>query len=415
MREQTELVHQMSRKYLSLFKQWFVRTPERSLLEAYQAAQNIKNIETEHFQGKKISPESGNYSENVMSFWLGSLNRNLTLINVRLAEFWLSRNLINSSEPIILEQLKFIDEVITKYNSVLEPIPQPVQIKANLVDEESYLPPNLPPKVPNVFQKTGVLPRSIGRTINRIIGDFSPQAEEKFIKNYRNSSYQTRKAIKFLLILIVVPLLTQQLSKQLLLNTIVDPMMGRNMTHIFLNADMQEEGLRELKIFEEKLKFQSLLHKAPRLTSEEIESKLKERAIDIAEEFQRKSSGAVSNVFADLLSLVAFGIVVAMSKKEIVIVKSFIDEIVYGLSDSAKAFVIILFTDIFVGFHSPEGWEVIMEKLAEHVGLPADRSAIFLFIATFPVILDAIFKYWIFRYLSRLSPSSLATMKEMKE
>jgi hypothetical protein len=33
------------------------------------------------------------------------------------------------------------------------------------------------------------------------------------------------------------------------------------------------------------------------------------------------------------------------------------DEIVYGLSDSAKAFIIILFTDMFVGFHSPHGWE----------------------------------------------------------
>nr|WP_298908966.1 hypothetical protein [uncultured Nostoc sp.] len=89
--------------------------------------------------------------------------------------------------------------------------------------------------------------------------------------------------------------------------------------------------------------------------------------------------------------------------------------IVYGLSDSAKAFLIILFTDIFVGFHSPDGWEVLLEGLAEHLGLPASRNTIFFFIATFPVILNTIFKYWIFRYLSRLSPSALATLKEMDE
>ncbi|MBC1295040.1 CemA family protein, partial [Nostoc sp. UCD122] len=29
--------------------------------------------------------------------------------------------------------------------------------------------------------------------------------------------------------------------------------------------------------------------------------------------------------------------------------------------------------------------------------------------------LNTIFKYWIFRYLSRLSPSALATLKEMDE
>ena len=34
-----------------------------------------------------------------------------------------------------------------------------------------------------------------------------------------------------------------------------------------------------------------------------------------------------------------------------------------------------------------------------------------LFIATFPVILAAIFQYWIFRY-RRVSPSSVATLKE---
>jgi hypothetical protein len=88
---------------------------------------------------------------------------------------------------------------------------------------------------------------------------------------------------------------------------------------------------------------------------------------------------------------------------------------VYGLSDSAKAFIIILFTDIFVGFHSPHGWEVILEGLSHHWGLPANRDFIFLFIATFPVILDTIFKYWIFRYLNRISPSAVATYHNMNE
>ena len=95
--------------------------------------------------------------------------------------------------------------------------------------------------------------------------------------------------------------------------------------------------------------------------------------------------------------------------------KSFMDEIVYGLSDSAKAFIIILFTDIFVGFHSPHGWEVLLEGLSSHLGIAANRNFIFLFIATFPVILDTVFKYWIFRYLNRISPSAVATYKNMNE
>ncbi len=67
--------------------------------------------------------------------------------------------------------------------------------------------------------------------------------------------------------------------------------------------------------------------------------------------------------------------------------RGFFDEAVYGLSDSAKAFAIILFTDIFVGFHSPEGWTVLLNGIAKHLGLPSQENFVMLFIATFPVIL----------------------------
>ena len=120
-------------------------------------------------------------------------------------------------------------------------------------------------------------------------------------------------------------------------------------------------------------------------------------------------------MFADILAAGAFALLLITRKQDVANLKAFIDEIVYGLSDSAKAFIIILFTDIFVGFHSPHGWEVLLEGLSRHFGFPANRDFIFLFIATFPVILDTIFKYWIFRYLNRISPSSVATYKNMNE
>ncbi|MCV3212013.1 hypothetical protein OGM63_00485 [Plectonema radiosum NIES-515] len=270
-------------------------------------------------------------------------------------------------------------------------------------------------KVQPVMKKTGFLPRSIGRTFNKIKSDFNPRSEQQFVQDYLISRNRTRTAVKFLAMLVLVPLLTQILSKQLLINPILERVRGENTPEIFLNSEMEEEALKELKSFEQQLKFNNFIHQAPLLSSEVIEEKLKNKALELAEEFIGKSNNAISNVFADLISLIAFAVVITTSKREIAIVKSFMDEIVYGLSDSAKAFLIILFTDIFVGFHSPHGWEVILEALSEHLGIPANRSAIFLFIATFPVILDTICKYWIFRYLSRLSPSALATLKEMDE
>jgi CemA family len=403
---------------------WFLETPERALSEAYQAAEIIQNIEQQYFGGKKISPESANNSENVMSYWQVERERNLTIIKLRLAELRLSRSLVNVSNPILLEKLKFIDEVIGKYksryqktnsNSVV-PSSQLLPINNEVEQLSNSSNSNIDVvKVEHDSRKMSFLPRTIGRTFNKIREDLSPEAEDKFIQGFQKSRDRTRTAVRFFAILIIVPLLTQQISKQFFISPIVEKIRDENKAEIFINSEMEEEALQELRFFEEELKFENLIYEAPLLSSEVIEDKVKHKAMEIAEEFRSKSINAISNVFADLISLVAFALVVVTSKKEIAVVKLFIDEIVYGLSDSAKAFLIILFTDIFVGFHSPHGWEVILEGLAEHLGLPANQSAISLFIATFPVVLDTVFKYWIFRYLSRLSPSALATLKEMNE
>ncbi|MEH2178042.1 proton extrusion protein PcxA [Nostoc sp.] len=418
-----KLLRQNFQKYLRSLNRWFLDTPERALLEAYQAAQRIKNIETEHFDSKKISSQSVKYTENVMSYWQVYLNKNLTIIKIRLAEFQLSRGIINISNPVLLEKLKVIDEVVEKYAIKYETIDelslsstyQPLNINEKEIKKKLKIPNIDEIKVKPPIQKTGAAPSSIGRRINKIQADFAPQTEEEFVRNYRISKGRTIIALRFLIVLIIVPLLTQYLSKELIVTPILERVRGDNTTKIFINSDMEKEALHELHNFQEALRFEYFINQAPPISSELTQEKIKSKAIEISEEFSKKSNSSISNVFADLISLFSFGIVIAMSKREIVILKSFMDTIVSGLSDSAKAFFIILFTDIFVGFHSPDGWEVLLAGFAEHLGLPADRNLIFFFIATFPVILNTIFKYWIFRYLSRLSPSALATLKEMDE
>nr|WQA10869.1 chloroplast envelope membrane protein [Streptosarcina sp. YL-2023a] len=102
-------------------------------------------------------------------------------------------------------------------------------------------------------------------------------------------------------------------------------------------------------------------------------------------------------------------------KPQIIILKSFLTESIYSLSDTTKSFLLILSTDLLVGFHSPRGWEFLIEFLLKHFGLPESRDFIYLFVATFPVLLDTVFKYWIFRYLNKISPSTVATYHSMIE
>ncbi|MEY3256144.1 MAG: hypothetical protein RLZZ29_1279 [Cyanobacteriota bacterium] len=407
-------------------KSWIINTPHRAVLAAYRAAWEIRNIEIQQFNGQKISPQSANYSGNVMEFWQGNLNRNLTIIKVRLAEFNLGMTFTHRSstdtndqyiyDSELLEKLKFIDEVIAsytqkrndgKYVEVTQPLrsgEKEVKFNNKSTDVDS-----------NESQKKGVFPGSIARTLSKIAKDFTPTAESDFIENYRISRNKTRIAMRFLLLIIIIPLIVQNFSKNLLFTPLFTQWMSQDNQRVFLNREMEEKALNELKTFERKLQFQNLLHTAPPLSPAEIEIEVKDKALDVAQEFRRDSSLAIGNIFGDVMSLISFAIIIGWRKKDIDVVQSLLDKIAYGLSDSAKAFLIILITDIFVGFHSPHGWEIILESLAQHLGLPATRNVIFLFIATFPVILNTIFKYWVFRYLSRLSPSALATLKEMDE
>ncbi|MEO0405766.1 MAG: proton extrusion protein PcxA [Cyanobacteria bacterium P01_A01_bin.135] len=442
---------------------WLRRTPNRALTDAYEAAIAIKAIEDNHFGGGKISPD-GEYSQsqNVYNYFSGQLTSNLRTIRVRLAEFRLSDSVIRvtrserNADPIevseagelqtvdisndaraTLRKLKLIDEVVSRYRDKSAQAPQspdrgaiaqngsnaPAMLSAIAKDEAQMrsarrreVAKSSPIKeAASITDKTGVLPRSILRTVDRITRELNPASENQVVDEFRDSKARTAVSLRFILLIIIVPLLTHQVTKAFVVGPIVEAVRPSDEAPIFLNEEMEEEAIHELNIFRERIEFERLIGLAPALGPETIEAQVQEKAAEIEQQYRRRSGSAVKNVFADLLSVVAFMIVLSISKREIATLKSFIDEIVYGLSDSAKAFVIILLTDTFVGFHSPHGWEVILEGVARHFGLPASREFIFIFIATFPVILDTVFKYWIFRYLNRISPSAVATYKTMNE
>ncbi|OWY67860.1 hypothetical protein B7486_29510 [cyanobacterium TDX16] len=444
--------------FLRSAQQWYFDTPERSLDEAYKAALLIKTIEDEHFGGRKISPEFASFGRNTMAMFESDLKKHLKTIRMRLVEFNASRTIfgdsnqtitklsrqdgINSNRDsfaiqqrnnpsLILEKLRFIDEIASRYQEEQKenlPAIKPQIMRSDAVVNnrdlqstqerlrsnsiESSEKNNKPS---SKTEETGVLPRSILSTLNRLKVELDPSAEEEVVKNFRTSQRRTLISVRLVLLFVIVPFLTFQISKNLVIGPIVDRFRNPEQATMFLNYEMEEKALEEMRKSEERLRFQNLLTGGEEISPVEIEKRLQERVAEIAEEFRAESSNAIKNVFADLLSVGAFIWLLLMSKRELAVLKEFFDQIVYGLSDSAKAFIIILFTDVFVGFHSPHGWEVVLSSVSRHLGLPENHDFIFLFIATFPVILDTIFKYWIFRYLNRISPSAVATYRNMNE
>ena len=205
----------------------------------------------------------------------------------------------------------------------------------------------------------------------------------------------------------------QQISRIYVVSPLVDRFATANSVLNYPKPHLEEKAIRKLRDFQSQIEFEALLNGKPLPTRDEIQTELSQKAAELQVETQQESTHAIKNVLADVGALIGFVLVCVFGQRDLQVLRGFIDELIYGLSDSAKAFAIILFTDIFVGFHSPEGWTVLLDGVAHHLGLPAEENFILLFIATFPVVLATIFKYWIFRYLNRVSPSSVATLRNM--
>ena len=94
-----------------------------------------------------------------------------------------------------------------------------------------------------------------------------------------------------------------------------------------------------------------------------------------------------------------------LGTQELVLINPLVWQFIYNLSDTIKAFYIILLIDLCIGFHSTHGWELIFGFVYKYFGFAQNDQIIFGLVSTFPFILDTILKYWIFRYLNRISPS----------
>nr|YP_009296808.1 chloroplast envelope membrane protein [Bangiopsis subsimplex]AOM66151.1 chloroplast envelope membrane protein [Bangiopsis subsimplex]ARO90489.1 heme binding protein cemA [Bangiopsis subsimplex] len=267
----------------------------------------------------------------------------------------------------------------------------------------------------STFEKVGPVPRSISKTFEKFKKELDPNSEAEAMEEFIISRYQTVTSIRYIMLLLIVPVIVDQVSKTLIFGPTVDYFWNKYQPDVFLNESQEERAFAELQRYEERVHFEMLIGKLQISSYDSMEHMIKNKAVSLAKEYAMESADSIKNILSDITSLAAFIWLILGAQRQVYILKSFINELIYGLSDTAKAFLIILFTDMFVGFHSPHGWEVIIEVLLRHFGLPESRDFIFLFISTFPVVLDTIFKYWIFRYLNRVSPSAVATYHNMNE
>lgn len=357
------------------------------LERGYESALLIQSLELEYYSDRPIRPELElSVPRSVQATILRRFRTALSICRASLENLSGNRGQLDTQE---LRQLQLIEAVVNRYAT------------------------GRSSSRASISRSPDPLPRSLLGVFDSVRRQLDPTSEETLVAGFRRRRDSTLISLRVLLLLILVPLLIQQVSRTYLISPAVDQF-APNLTVLSYPKDvLQDEAVKQLSEYKQELEFEALLRGDDPPTKEELRVELSRKADDLNRQTEEESLHAIKNVLADLSALIAFVLVCVFSRDELRVLRGFLDEAIYGLSDSAKAFAIILFTDIFVGYHSPEGWTVLLDGIAHHFGVPAQENFILLFIATFPVILATIFKYWIFRYLNRVSPSSVATLKGM--
>ncbi len=175
------------------------------------------------------------------------------------------------------------------------------------------------------------------------------------------------------------------------------------------------EGGRAVQERESMLRLEAAVGKIPPALVEEDALLLDARAEakSLAAEFRNRNERAVVDLTQDSTAAVVLFLFLLFPSRGRAAFFGAFGRIFSGLSDTAKAFLIIASTDIFLGYHSEEGWTAAIHLLTGHYNVEPDERGVAIFIATVPVVADAFFKLWIFKGLNRANPSTAVTLKEM--
>uniref|UniRef100_A0A1J3GVK1 Chloroplast envelope membrane protein n=1 Tax=Noccaea caerulescens TaxID=107243 RepID=A0A1J3GVK1_NOCCA len=241
--------------------------------------------------------------------------------------------------------------------------------------------------------------------------------EEDILYEDRVFRYASSKSAKFLAVLILIPWALDFLAHDYVLMPFLDryvktvPLAAQTLD---VRRNQKLEMVKDLNREKARYRLEVEIGKSPPLSDDELWWELRGKALELRDEWRLENRKAFANIWSDMVFGISLFVLLYANQGKVALLKFTGYKILNNISDTGKAFLIILITDIFLGYHSESGWETLLEILMEHYGLEVEQSTITIFICLVPVIIDACVKLWLFKFLPRLSPRVSNIFQEMK-
>nr|QWW92959.1 chloroplast envelope membrane protein [Delavayella serrata] len=437
--------------------------PYQCLEKAYRAGKRIQKIKKNYFLYKNVLFSQKRSRQSILFYTNTELNNSVFIIYLSLLEYKIGLSIINlfdfikstisnmfkffSFENKILNEKyskkkEFQKDIVSTHDSkkiLIRKINRklawieatlndlyiwkryylltsPISIDSKEENEYSLVGIKSPGLAIISYESIGLLPRSITRTLSRFKSELMNQSNSLVLQEFRLAKYQALASLQYIGCLIIIPLSISIFYQKCFSEPLINHWWNNNQSQIFLTSFQEEKALEKLREIEELFWLDKIIANLSfPLQSQNLTGEIHQQTMELVENYNDDSIGTISHLFTDIIYFITLTGSFILGKERLVILNSWIQELFYSLSDTMKAFFILLLTDLCIGFHSPHGWELVISSCLEHFGFVHNKRVISCFVSTFPVILDTVFKYLIFRHLNRISPSIVATYHTMNE
>nr|YP_010500591.1 chloroplast envelope membrane protein [Euphorbia altotibetica]UXB55825.1 chloroplast envelope membrane protein [Euphorbia altotibetica] len=186
-------------------------------------------------------------------------------------------------------------------------------------------------------------------------------------------------------------------------------------SEIFLNDNQEKSFLEKFIELEELIRLDEMIKEYPEIHLQKFPIGIHKQTIQLIKIHNEDRIHTILHFSTNIISFVILSGYSILSNEELFFLNSWVQEFLYNLSDTIKAFSILLLTDLCIGFHSPHGWELMIGSVYKDFGFAHNDQIISGLVSTFPVIIDTILKYLIFHYLNRVSPSLVVIYHSMND
>nr|YP_009258366.1 chloroplast enveloppe membrane protein [Spirogyra maxima]ANI25257.1 chloroplast enveloppe membrane protein [Spirogyra maxima] len=434
--------------FLSFYK-YLLEISYRALHKAYEASKKVRDLQ-KNYLSYKTDKSYRRSAENVALYMNTTINKLESEIYWKLVEFKITQYLISilirlcstlSQEKIsfyefysstmnnsrnfikvnrLKKRLAWIEAVLSdlqilkrgSWNEINNTFLKNSFKQSTPTSWLTYLTPK--PKS-MTYDSVGLVPRSIIRTISRFNAELRGQSASLVISEFRLAKYQAVASLQYLGCLIFLPWIISTLSKKIFFEPFAENWWNTSHFQIFLCVAQEEKALEELKNLEELLWLDTIMTGERQNVNDDLITHIRLMSMKLADKYNNDSIHTIIHPFTDLVAILTIGLLLIWGKKRLTILNSWAQEVFHSLSDTMKAFLIVFLADLCIGFHSRHGWEVLTRLFLDHLGFPYSQHLISCFTSIAPVILHTLFKYWVFRDLSRISPSIVANYDAMNE